>query len=197
MRSRWLAVTLFLLASLVTFSAQAQQQRRQRPFFVGAGLGPAAHVASNLDSFGGGFARGARDVRFRTEAEFGWHPSGDDTGFFLAGNFTFMTGNQWWALFPGIRLGGDIEIWSNSDMAIMLTPSGLAGGGVFAVDGLGNAGMMVLQPAFGGKLVLADGMLQIWVRPATFDFFLYPNWYGRGFQADVVYSFLAGAYFAF
>src|SRR5262245_58483417 len=108
------------LGTVLSVAASADAQRgRRRPLYAGGGVGPAAIF---IHEFGG-----CCDAHFRTEGEIGWHPSGEDTGFFLAGNVTLMAGRNWFAFYPAIRLGGDIEVFHNSDVAVLLTPSGLAG----------------------------------------------------------------------
>lgn len=170
--------------------AGAQSSARSRPFYVSGGLGPAALFAHEYGD--------CCDAHFRTEGEFGWHPSGNDTGFFLAANATFTLGRHWFLFFPGVRLGGDIEVFANRDLAVLLSPSGLGGGGLFDPDGpVDSLGFFVLQAAFAAKLALLERVLQVWLRPVAIDFLFFPSWYDNDFEFDAVYSFVGGVAFTF
>jgi hypothetical protein len=179
-----------LCAVLGTTSSAEAQRGNRRPLYAGGGIGPAAMFITEV--------AGCCDAHFRTEGEFGWHPSGEDSGFFLAANVTLVAGRHWFVFYPGLRLGGDIEVWHNRDVAIQLTPSGLVGGGIVDHDGPANTfGVLVFQPAFGVKALILDRLLQIWARPVAFDFVLYPRYFGNVVEVDAIYSFMAGVFFAF
>lgn len=185
---------LAALALSTTFAASAEaQQRRSGPLFVSAGVGPLVYFDY--------------DTAFRLEGEFGWHPGGQDEGFFLAADFTLTLDRYLAMVFGGIRLGGDIEVFQNQDVAVLLTPSGLAGFGWLdhgaragALDN-GGFGFFVLQPSFQVDVALLERVLWVWARPVGFDFLMFPDtWRGdgtRGFRFDWGYSFMAGARFNF
>lgn len=176
------------LASLGTSSAEAQS-RRSGPLFVSAGIGPYAYFDTN--------------TAFRLEGEFGWHPGGQDEGFFLAADLT-LSFASYAQVMGGVRFGGDIEVFANNDVAVLLTPSGLAGFGMTDFGGgVGSYGFFVLQPGFQVDVGLVNRVLWLWARPIGFDLLFYPDtWHGRGdgtrgFDFDWTYQFLAGARFNF
>lgn len=171
------------LAALTPSSAEAQR----RPFYAGFGLGPYAFVDCP-----------ACRVHFRVQGEFGWHPSGDDTGFFLAVEAIPTFGDDFFMFMGGLRLGGDIEVYRNRNIGVLLRPSGLFGFGFR--DWVGSPrryGFFVLQPAFDLRLALASRVIQLWIRPVAFDFFFHPDYDARGFYFDAGYVFQVGLDFAF
>lgn len=197
MRSILTTLTVAALTALTLFgpiagSAEAQQ-RRSGPLFVSAGLGPYVYFAW--------------DTSFRLEGEFGWHPGGRDEGFFIAADFTFSVERYYAMVFGGARLGGDIEVFQNRDVAVLLTPNGLVGFGWqdFNRTTRGGEGFFILQPAFQVNVGLLDRVLWIWARPVSFDFLFFPDvWRDRGrgvdergFWFDWGYSFLVGVRFNF
>lgn len=178
-----LAALCFAAASSASATAQAQS-RRSGPLFASAGVGP--YVLFNADT------------GFRINGQFGWHPGGHDEGFFLAADFTFSVERYYAQVFGGIRLGADIEVFANNDVAVLLTPQGLAGFGWMDFGrGLGAWGYAVLQPGFQVDVALFERVLWIWAQPLAFDFLLFPDDGSRGFRFDWGYSFTAGARFNF
>jgi hypothetical protein len=196
-RSKLMTLALAALAALAlsgTMVAPGEaQQRRSGPLFVSAGVGPYVYYAW--------------DTSFRLEGEFGWHPGGQDEGFFIAADFTFSIERSYAMVFGGARLGGDIEVFRNRDVSVLLTPSGLAGFGWqdFNRTTRGGEGFFIFQPAFQVDVGLLDRVLWIWARPVSFDFLLFPDvWRDRGrgveergFWFDWGYSFIAGVRFNF
>ncbi len=191
LRSLTLASLVFALALVgslgVTGQAEAQS-RRAGPLFVSAGIGP--HVLFH------------HDTSFRLSGDFGWHPGGHDEGFFLAANFTFSVDAYWAQVFGGIRLGGDIEVFTNRDVAVLITPQGLAGFGWLDWGrGHGGWGYAVLQPSFQVNVGLLERVLWVWANPVCFDFLLLPDTWredgSRGFDFAWGYSFLAGVRYNF
>lgn len=178
-----LSITL-AASALAPSSAQAQR----RALYAGFGLGPYAF-----------FDCGGCDVHFRAQGEFGWHPSGDDTGFFLAVEAIPTFGRHFFMFIGGLRLGGDIEVHRSRDIGVLLRPSGLVGPGFYDPDGRDNArGFFVIQPAFDVRLAVADRVVQIWVRPIAFDLLFWPEWYSDGrFAFNAGYMFQVGVDFAF
>lgn len=162
------------------------------PWYAGVGVGPSVYV-------------GCCDTHFRAEGELGYHFGGHDTGFFLAGNVTTSAGRDFLQFQGGLRLGGDIEVHSTHDFAVLITPSGFVGGGVMDYDGgywrsLGYDhayGYFVLQPAVAVSFALVERLLHVWVRPVAFDLMFFPSHFDRGFEIDAMYSFLAGVFFTF
>jgi hypothetical protein len=176
------------VATLTPSGAEAQR----RPLYAGFGLGPFALF--NDDGRYGPCC----DVHFRAQGEFGWHPSGTDRGFFLAANLTVTGGNNFLIVSPGIRLGGDIEVYGRRDVSVFLRPSALLGGGFWDPNGPNNSlGFFLVQPAFDIRFAVANHLLQFWVRPVAIDFMLFPDWYDNGFRWRGGYTFMAGLDFAF
>lgn len=190
MRTTRLALLLApLLALFVIAAAPSHAEAQRRPLYAGFGIGGYAFWTDNLG--------GCCDVHFRAQGEFGWHPSGDDTGFFLAGELIITGGRNYFMFMPGLRLGGDIPVHETRDLTVFLRPSGLAGGGFWDPDGPDNTfGFFVLQPAFDIRLALADHLIQLWFRPVAFDLLFFPGWYGD-FHFAGGYNFMAGLDFAF
>jgi hypothetical protein len=179
------------LAAVLLLSPESAEAQRRRPLYFGVGVGP--YVVFDQPSC-------CDDVLFRVQAEFGWHVSGFDDGFFLAA-YTGLAFGDFFHFAGGLRLGGDIEVYGNRDIALMLTPSGVVGGGFFDYPWPEPAndlfGFFLLAPAFDFKLLLANRLLQLWVRPLGFDFMFFPD-YWRGYDRwATAYSFMAGLNFAF
>ncbi|MDQ3031310.1 MAG: hypothetical protein M3Y87_02760 [Myxococcota bacterium] len=183
------AIAIAVTATLPASTAEAQR----RPLYAGFGVGPFALFGHD------GFYGPCCDVHFRAQGEFGWHPSGTDSGFFLAANLTITPGNDFFIFTPGLRLGGDIEVHSRRDVSVFLRPSVLLGAGFFDPDGPDNTlGLFVIQPAFDIRIALADHVVQLWVRPFAIDFLLFPeHWHDRRFRWHAGYTFMAGIDFAF
>lgn len=181
-------VLVLALAAVAPSSAEAQR----RPVYVGFGFGGHAFVSDNY--------RACCDFRPRVQAEIGWHPSGDDSGFFLAGE-AILTFDSGFVMFtPGLRLGADIPVYARRDITVFLRPSGLFGGGFWDPDGPHNTlGFFLLQPAFDIRLAVANHLLQIWFRPVAIDLMFFPEWYfpDRDFRFAAAYVFQAGLDFAF
>lgn len=185
---------LFLALAVLAFapSAADAQTRRSGPLFVSAGVGP--------------FVYFSWDTSFRLEGEFGWHPGGHDEGFFIAGDFAFSIERRYAMVYGGIRLGGDIEVFHNNDVTVLVTPSGLAGfGWIDLGDFYDGEGYLILQPTFQVDVALLERVLWVWARPVGFDFLIFPEAWRergrgvleRGFWFDWGYSFMAGARFNF
>lgn len=193
MKTSWAAVVRWVIGVSILLgavSAPSQAEAQRRPLYAGFGVGPFALFAHDYPS--------CCDVHFRAQGEFGWHPSGDDTGFFLAANLTVTPGRNYLIFTPGIRLGGDIAVFSRRDIAVSLRPSVLFGGGFWDLDGPNNTlGLFVVQGAFDVRIAVADHLLQFWVRPVAVDFLLFPEWYNRDFRYHAGYTFMAGLDFAF
>ncbi|GAB4211836.1 MAG: hypothetical protein OHK0013_33940 [Sandaracinaceae bacterium] len=195
-RSTLTTLTVATLTALALFgpiaaSAEAQQ-RRSGPLFVSAGLGP--------------YVLFSWDTSFRLEGELGWHPGGRDEGFFVAADFAFSVERRYAMVFGGVRLGGDIEVFENRDVAVLLTPNGLAGfGWIDLGDFYDGEGYFILQPSFQVDVALLERVLWVWARPVSFDFLLFPDAWRergrgvleRGFWLDWGYSFMAGVRFNF
>lgn len=158
------------------------------PWYGGVGVGPWQY----LDW--GGF-------HFRVSGEIGWHPSGRDEGFFLGLDVTTSLWNRSWHFQTGLRLGGDIEVWHNRDVALLLVPAGMVGLGILDWDDRdrgGDAGFFLLQPSFGVALAVANRLVHIFVRPLVFDLMFFPDYPGtRRFEFDWAYSALGGVHFTF
>jgi hypothetical protein len=184
-----LALCLF---GFVLSLAPAARADAGGPWYVGAGVGPTIYL-------------GCCNTHFRGEGEIGYHFSGHDTGFFLGANLTTSGGNDFVQFHGGIRLGGDIEIHSSHDIAVLITPSGMAGagfidygGGFYRDRGWNHSyGYFVLQPSLALSLVLVERLLHVWVRPVAFDFMFFPNHFDNNFGVDAIYSFMAGVWFTF
>ncbi len=185
------ATTLGVLDAGTSASAEAQT-RRSGPVFVSAGIGPVLLIDA-----------GDRDASFRLEGGIGWHPGGHDEGFFLGADFAFTIERNYAQVYGGFRLGGDIEVFANNDVAVLLTPQGMAGFGWFDFGrGAGSYGFLIIQPSFQVDVALLERVLWIWARPVGFDFLLFPDTFrrsdgSRGFDWYVGYQFMAGARFNF
>lgn len=176
-----------LLAALAAFAPSRAEARG--PMYAGFGLGP--HWYLDCD--------GCR-AHFRPQFEFGIHFSRNDTGFFIAFEAVPTFGDDYIMFFGGVRLGGDIEVWGNRDIAFILRPSGLFGGGYTEFYGRPDVdwGFFVLQPAFDLRLAVADRLMHIWLRPVGFDLYFIPERPGdHRFEFDAGYAFMAGLDFNF
>jgi hypothetical protein len=180
-----------ILASLVALAALApsEVEAQRRPMYAGFGGGLYAIHETGYDIHG------------RLQGEFGFHFTGDDTGFFLAVEAvtTFGSrGNDFLMFFGGLRLGGDIEVYGNRSVGIMLRPSGLVGFGFHDYAGPGNTwGFFVLQPAFDVRFAVADHLLAFWIRPVAWDFLFYWDRSLRDVWITAGYQFLIGLDFQF
>lgn len=182
-----LSLALAALAALVLPTCAGAQRR---PLYAGFGIGPHAFVTDHW--------RGCCDANFRVSGEFGWHPSGDDSGFFLAGEAIFTAGDSFVMFLPALRLGGDIEVHSRREITVFLRPSGALGGGFWDARDRGTLGLFFFQPAFDLRLALARHLIQLWLRPLSFDFMFFPDWYGTDdFRFVAAYSPMVGLDFAF
>jgi hypothetical protein len=175
-----------LVVSLVLLAAPTARADAGGPWYAGVAIGPHQY-------------HGCCGIHFRASGEIGWHPSGNDTGFFLGLDLTTTLGPHFWQLQTGLRLGGDIEVWSNRDAAILLVPAGMLGLGVLDWDGDGHRehGYFVVQPSFGVALVLADRLVHLFVRPLAWDIQFFPDHRGNGFYWDAAYYGLVGVHFTF
>lgn len=188
MRNILLVSALVIGAFAVLPSGSSAQARR--PLYFSVGAGPYAYF-------------GCCDIHGRIEGEFGWHPSGQDQGFFLAANasLTIAGPQEYFAFFGGIRLGGDISVYDSRDIAVFLRPSGLFGAGFWDFDGPNNTyGFFVLQPAFDIKIAFGDQFFQLWFRPIGLDFYFWPEYVHdprRGFDWSLGYMALGGIQLAF
>lgn len=144
-----------------------------RPFFVGAGLGLRAGLQS------GGW------VSFQLEEHVGYRIFGFDladrldAALWVGGGFGQAFGDFSSVLlnFDG-RFGADFEVWDGGDMQLLATPFiGLGGGVVIFNGGLANTtdGAFHMQFAAQAELVLVDGLLGIFLRPLSFDFYIWNN----------------------
>jgi hypothetical protein len=100
--------------------------------------------------------------------------------------------------FGGVRLGGDIQVWSNRDIGILLRPSGLVGGGLYSHDRRNTIGLFVLQPSFDVRLAVANRLMHVWARPLSFDLLFFPGWYDtRDTRISAAYAPMVGIDFNF
>lgn len=186
---RGLVLPMTLAATLAALAAPAPARADAGgPWYGGVGIGPWQY----FDCCG---------THFRVSGELGWHPSGHDEGFFLGLEVTTSFRDRLWQFHTGLRLGGDIEVWHNSDLALLLVPAGLVGFGVLDWDDrdpFREQAYFLLQPSFGAALALADRLIHVFVRPAIFDLMFFPD-YGpsRAFEFDWSYSVLGGVHFTF
>lgn len=192
MRTTRIALAAPLLALFVLALAPSSAEAQRRPLYAGFGIGGTAY-------WGDRYVADCCDVHFRAQGEFGWHPSGDDSGFFLAGEAIITGGRHYFTFMPGLRLGGDIPVHRTRDVTVFLRPSGMFGGGFWdhQNDGWGLVGFFVLQPAFDIRLALADHLIQLWARPVAFDLMFFPDWYDDRFYFSAAYVFQVGLDFAF
>lgn len=181
--------TVCFASTLSASSGAEAQTRRSGPVFVSAGVGP--------------FVLFDVDTSFRLEGQIGWHPGGHDEGFFLGADFAFAIERHYAQVYGGFRLGGDIEVFANNDVAVLLTPQGMAGFGFMDFGrGAGGYGFLIFQPSFQVDVALLERVLWIWARPVGFDFLLFPDTFrrndgSRGFDWYWGYQFMAGARFNF
>lgn len=205
-----LSLTLPVVAALVPASAAAQEAvavvetspettseasaevassgaLTDRPFFVGIGLGGTFGLRS-----GGGAA-------FSLEENFGYRFFGFTLGDSLeaaiwAGlSFGQSFGDGFFVLQFDARGGLDLEVFDNGSLQLLVTPSLALGGAVIGVTAgpfNSTSGAFDLQISAQAELVLLDGLLGIFLRPLSFEFFIYD---GTG----VNYEVLAGVNFRF
>lgn len=156
-----------------------------RPFFVGGGVG----VTVGLSGYGAAFSI-EEDVGYRF---FGFEMGGGLDGAVWAGlSFGQAFGGSGFVLlqFDG-RGGADFEVWDGGEMQLLVTPSiALGGAAIFVdfVDGLGNrttstTGAFDFQVSAQGELVLADGLLGVWLRPLSFEILIHS---GVGAQYELL-----------
>ena len=175
------------LAALGAFSPSTVRADAGGPWYGGVGVGPWHY----FDCCG---------THFRASGEIGWHPSGHDEGFFLALDVTTSFGERLWHFHTGLRLGADIEVWHNTDFALLLVPAGLIGFGVLDWDNNDpwrEHAYFLLQPSFGVALALADRLIHLFLRPVILDLQFFPEYRGFGFDFDWSYSVLGGIHFTF
>lgn len=188
-RSSFFSVAVALACWLGTGAAAEAQSRRSGPLFVSAGVGP--------------FVLFDVDTSFRLEGQLGWHPGGHDEGLFLAADFAFSIERNYAEVHAGLRVGADLEVFTNDDVTILLTPQGLAGLGWMDLGrGAGSYGFLLLQPSFQVNAALLERVLWVWARPVGFDLLVFPDTFRRsdGVRgADLYwgYQFMAGARFNF
>lgn len=73
------------------------------------------------------------------------------------------------------QAGADLRLWTNGDLEVLVTPTlGLGVGVVGASTPLGNVTEAAFHLAFAAQaeLVLAEGLLGVFLRPVAFDFFI-------------------------
>lgn len=179
-----LGILFATLVGLATLFTPASAEAHNRPLYAGFGGGP--YLMLNCD--------GCR-VHGRVQGEFGIHFSRNDRGFFLAFEGVNTFGDDFFTIFGGVRLGGDIEIYGRHDYGIMLRPSGLFGFGWHDSYWGSDWAVFVLQPAFDFRFVFAHRVLALWVRPVAFDFMFFVN--RRNEDFGVGYQFLVGLDFQF
>ena len=139
---RTILAIAIVAAAVAAAPAPAEAQRN--PLYAGFGGGPYAYFDCCA-------------IHGRLQGEFGWHFSGDDTGFVMAVEAVTTFGPHFLMFFGGLRLGGDIEVAGRHDWGVLLRPSGLFGFGLYDREGPDNAwGYFVLQPAFDIRFVFAD-----------------------------------------
>jgi hypothetical protein len=186
-RPAW-AIVLAAVIALVALAPATARADAGGPWYGGVGAGPYGHFG-----WRGGW-------HGRVSGEIGWHPSGHDEGFFLGLDVTTTFGGNFWQFQTGLRLGGDIEVWHNSDLAILLVPAGLVGFGIMDWDDDGpfrDHAYFLLQPSFGVALALVDRLLHVFLRPAAFDVMFFPNYQNNGFAVHGSYFVLSGIHFTF
>jgi hypothetical protein len=152
-----------------------------RPFFVSAGLGLVVGLRGGNAQFG-------------LEEAFGFHvlPVNEHPGLFvaLALNESFV---DTVVLEATARTGFDLQLFASGDLAIRATPYvGLGAGVVIADTPAGNQtlGAFDLQLGAEARLVLAQGSVEIWLRPLAFDFLIRDGGSER-------YTLMAGVQFDF
>lgn len=181
------SLAVLALASAVLVAPLPARADRDRPLYAGFGGG----IFLDLDCC---------EVHGRVSGAFGWHFDREDTGFVMAVEAQATFGPNYWMLYGGLRLGGDIEVTGNYRWGILLRPSGLFGVGVRDFDGPDNAsGVFVFSPAFDIRFVFADRVIAFWLRPVSFDFVV--HWDNRPSRGDwwwsPAYVAMAGLDFQF
>lgn len=176
-----LSLGLVLVLVVVGALALPSTARADRSWYVGFGAGPYNDFYCCR-------------LHGRIQGEIGWHFSGDDTGFFLEADAIATVGPDYWMFTGGLRLGGDIQVHHDPHFHVLLRPNGLVGLGARDYDGdgkYGPIGHFLLQPAFDVRLVLADGLIAIWVRPVAFDFLFWFDHNSPVHGADFTWSYQA------
>lgn len=145
-----------------------------RPLFFGVGAGLRAGLQS------GGW------VSFQLEEHIGYRIFGFDladrldAALWVGAGFGQAFGDYRSFLlnFDG-RFGADFEVWDGGDLQLLVTPFVGLGGGVVIVDagpGLNTSdGAFHMQFATQAELIFADGLLGAFVRPLSFDFYIWSN----------------------
>lgn len=159
-----------------------------RPFFVGIGLGGTFGLRS-----GGGAA-------FSLEEDFGYRffgfTLGDslDAAIWAGLSFGQSFGDGGFFVLQFDARGGlDLELFDNGSLQLLVTPSLALGGAVIGVNNgfiSSTSGAFDLQISAQAELVLLEGLLGIFLRPLSFEFYIYD---GTG----VNYEVLAGVNFRF
>ncbi|MCC6874618.1 MAG: hypothetical protein IT378_09965 [Sandaracinaceae bacterium] len=151
-----LAVAAVLAAAILGGQGRAEAQTHDRNLFFGAGIG-----------FGVWFNGG--DAYFRAEEGIGYHVLnvGDHPGLYVAFAFGQAVTRFVTLSFAG-RVGFDILVWQNQDLAVLVNPSLQLGAGLFLFSGQAEAGFF-MQPSVEASIALLEGMLNVWWRPLAFD----------------------------
>ncbi|MGE0786754.1 MAG: hypothetical protein AB7S26_13865 [Sandaracinaceae bacterium] len=155
-----------LLAMSIGAPSPSSAQASPHPFYVGGGAG----VAIELDSY---------PTQFVLAEEVGYHLFGTNGGLFLGGAFAQGFGRDVVTLQLGARIGYDIALYDGPDLAVMLAPS-VAPGVVIAFASVntpfgrvsGDDAAFDFQGALDVKLLLLDGALEVFLRPAAVDVFV-------------------------
>lgn len=171
-----LALALALAATLLPAAAEAQGG-----FFLGVGLGPAVGIEDS-----------PTQVRF--SEEIGYYFEGRPEGFFLSFNPNQSFGDDRFVLVLPARLGYMFEIYENQDLAVQIGPSGTVGFAIADLSNVSDAGFYFhFDIGATARLLLADGLYTIYLRPFDFDF----GFGGGDFQPDFFarYIFEAGIQF--
>lgn len=142
-----------------------------RPLFFGAGAGLRAGLYT-----GSGAA-------FQLEEHIGYRIFGFDladrldAALWVGGGFgqAFGDGGVVLLSFDG-RFGADFEVWDGGEMQLLATPFVGFGGGVVLIDNAfinSTDGAFHMQFAAQAELVLAEGLIGVFLRPLAFDFFIW------------------------
>jgi hypothetical protein len=183
------AIAALVAVGLLSLTSPA---RADHSLYVGGGIGP----YWDFDGNGYGYSTHGRFL-----GEFGWHFSGNDTGFMMAAEAALNFGPDYFGFLGGLRLGGDIAIHEDSRFTVMLRPSGLIGLSARNWGPAGNRdwwGQFVLQPAFDVRFVLLEHQLAIWARPVAIDVMFWWDQPGaKGFWVSGAYQALVGIDYQF
>jgi hypothetical protein len=154
-----------------------------RPFFVGGAIGG----AFGLNNGGGAAFSLEEDVGYRF---FGFTLADNLDGAIWAGlSFGQSFASGFYLLQFDVRGGADLEVFDNGELQLLVTPSlalGAAVVGVSTVLGDSTGGAFDMQISAQAELVLLEGLLGVWLRPLSFEFFINQN-------VGVNYELLAGA----